>query len=48
MMELTCSQTEMLLSFYFDGELKENLRKKSENDKDRNNKKRIREKLLFN
>ena len=30
MMELTCSQTEMLLSFYFDGELKENLRKKVE------------------
>lgn len=29
-MELTCSQTEMLLSFYFDGELKENLRKKVE------------------
>ena len=29
-MELTCSQTEMLLSFYFDGELKDNLRKKVE------------------
>lgn len=29
-MDLTCSQTEMLLSFYFDGELKENLRKKVE------------------
>lgn len=29
-MDLTCSQTEMLLSFYFDGDLKENLRQKVE------------------
>lgn len=29
-MDLTCSQVEMLLSFYFDGELKENLRTKVE------------------
>lgn len=29
-MDLTCSQVEMLLSFYFDGDLKENLRDKIE------------------
>ena len=29
-MDLSCSQVEMLLSFYFDGELKENLRAKVE------------------
>lgn len=29
-MDLTCSQVEMLLSFYFDGDLKENLRDKVE------------------